>query len=132
MAKDSAGSIGDERERTMIDRELNVTVDPAPLRPGEAPVITVAGEIDIQTSPQLEKSLQGILEAGSASVFVDLADVTFLDSTGLSVLVGALQRCREAGGSLRLRSPKPNIRRVLEITGLTEAFQVTSTDSTAG
>jgi anti-sigma B factor antagonist len=50
--------------------------------------------------------------------------VTFLDSTGLSVLIAGLKRCQSSGGELRLVAPRPNVRRVLEITGLTETFHI--------
>ena len=55
---------------------------------------------------------------------LDLGDVTFLDSTGLSVLLSSLKRCQGEGGSIRLISLQRNVRRVLEITGLTDVFQV--------
>jgi len=58
---------------------------------------------------------------------VDLLGVTFLDSTALGVLVGALKRCREAGGDLRLVIAEPRILKVFEITGLTEVFTITPT-----
>ena len=55
---------------------------------------------------------------------VDLSELAFVDSTGLSVLITGLKRLREAGGDMALRSPQPGTRRVLEITGLTEVFSI--------
>ena len=107
----------------MDDRGLKVSVDFASEKAGW-PTVRAAGEVDIQTSPALEEQLRSVLDQGHPSVFVDLGDVTFLDSTGLSVLVSGLKRCQIAGGELRLVSPRPNVLKVLEITGLTAAFQV--------
>jgi anti-sigma B factor antagonist len=87
-------------------------------------VIKVAGEIDVATSPSLRERLQS---AGGAAVpvqVVDLLDVTFLDSTGLGVLVGALKRRREAEGSLRLVISESRILRIFEITGLIDVFSI--------
>jgi anti-sigma B factor antagonist len=106
--------------RTVAERELQVTIESE----GATPLLRVAGEVDIQTSPILEEELNSLLDQGRSSLLVDLAGVTFLDSTGLSVLIAGLKRCQAAGGDLRLQSPRPNVLRVLEITGLIDAFQV--------
>lgn len=104
--------------------ELTVTIE-LPTGPAERwPIVKVCGEVDIQTSPRLEEGLVSVLDQGLTSVVVDLGEVTFLDSTGLSVLIGALKRCQGAGGDLHLVSPRPNVLRVLEITGLTDAFHL--------
>jgi len=108
----------------VAERELRVTVGAPTDSGGPTPVVRVAGEVDIQTSPILEGELTTLLDQGHSSLVVDLAEVTFLDSTGLSVLIAGLKRCQTAGGDLRLVSPRANVLRVLEITGLTEAFQV--------
>jgi len=108
----------------VVDRELTVTVETASEPAGSWPVVRVAGEVDILTSPILDQKLQGVLDQGQSSVLVDLGEVTFLDSTGLSVLIAGLKRCQSTGGELRLVSPRPNVRRVLEITGLTETFHI--------
>jgi len=94
---------------------------------GGVPIVSVSGEIDVATAPGLREQLQGLVAAGHATVVVDLLGVTFLDSTALGVLVGALKRCREAGGDLRLVIAEPRILKVFEITGLTDVFTITPT-----
>ena len=86
------------------------------------PVVKVLGDVDIETSPILEEQLQSVLDQGYSSIIVDLAGVTFLDSTGLSVLIGSLRRCEAAAGHLRLESPRANVQKVLEVTGLVGIF----------
>jgi len=108
----------------VVERELKVTVDFGTGNPDGRPVLRVAGEIDIETSPALEEQLQAVLDQGHTSVLVDLGQVTFLDSTGLSALIGGLRRCQGVGGELRLVSPRANVRKVLEVTGLVETFHV--------
>jgi anti-sigma B factor antagonist len=108
----------------VVERELNVTVDLGSESAHSWPVVKVAGEVDIETSPALDERLRSVLDQGYSSVMVDLAGVTFLDSTGLSVLIGGLRRCQDGGGELRLLSPRPNVRKVLEVTGLLGTFRL--------
>ena len=87
--------------------------------------MSVAGEIDLYTAPRLHAALMAAL-AGSAPVHlvVDMAGVEFCDSTGMNVLLAAQRRAREGGGDLQLASPRPAIRRVLQVTGLESVFTV--------
>ncbi len=112
----------------MVERELSVTVEFGSEGAPSWPVVKVAGEIDIETSPALEERLRSVLDQGHSSVVIDLAGVTFLDSTGLSVLIGGLRRCQDGGGELRLVSPRPNVRKVLEVTGLIGTFSLEAED----
>lgn len=88
------------------------------------PVVSASGEIDVATAPPLRDRLQALSSSGKPTVVVNLLGVTFLDSTALGVLVGALKRCREAGGNLPLVIDEPRILRVFEITGLTGVFSI--------
>ena len=87
-------------------------------------VVAAAGELDVNTAPELRERLSGLMNAGATSILLELSGVTFVDSTGLSVLVSALKRLRQADGDLQLSSPSPSVRRVFEITGLTRLFTI--------
>lgn len=91
---------------------------------GDVPVLAVAGEIDVYTAPKLREQLLELSHTGKMTVVADLTDVSFVDSTGLGVLVSGLKRFREAGGDLRLVVTQPQILKVLEITGLSTVFVV--------
>jgi anti-sigma B factor antagonist len=99
---------------------------------GNVPVVAVGGEIDVATAPQLRECLHRIVAQGNATVVVDLLDVTFLDSTALGVLVGALKRCRELGGDLHVVVTDPRIMKIFEITGLTKVFPIADSLAAAG
>lgn len=86
--------------------------------------VRLLGELDMSTAPQLREELLRLTAAGATMVTIDLSELAFVDSTGLSVLITGLKRLREQGGELALRSPTPGTRRVLEITGLTEVFPI--------
>jgi len=87
--------------------------------------IHVRGELDMSTAGALREPLLELAQHGAVHVTVDLSALSFVDSTGLSVLVTGLKRLRSQGGDLALRAPTPATRRVLEITGLTEVFAIT-------
>jgi anti-sigma B factor antagonist len=92
-------------------------------RDGEA-VVRAAGELDVNTAPELREQLARLVSEGTRQIVVDLTDVSFVDSTALSVLVSALKRLRQADGDLQLASPNASVRRVFEITGLTRLFTI--------
>jgi anti-sigma B factor antagonist len=105
----------------MTEAELDITVRKTN---DTTAVVAVAGEIDVYTSPVLQGRLVEVLRDGSSNIVLDLSKVTFLDSTGLGVLITALKRCRNAEGDLELVTAQPNVLKVLEITGLNDVFQV--------
>ena len=88
-------------------------------------MLALSGELDPATAPDLEAAIARCAADGDvATVTLDLAGVTFLDSSGLRVLVAARESLRAAGTELALRGPNANIRRVLEITGLGEVIAI--------
>ncbi len=96
------------------------------------PVVAVTGEIDVATAPQLRECLHSVITQGEVTVVLDLLGVTFLDSTALGVLVGALKRCRELGGELHVVVADPRIVKIFEITGLTSVFTIADSLESAG
>jgi anti-anti-sigma factor len=87
-------------------------------------LLTITGEVDAHTCGRLKAALDELLgSAGDApDLVVDMTGVTFLDSSGLRVLIGAYKEAEERGGRLRLRSPSDGVVRLLEITGLADRF----------
>jgi anti-sigma B factor antagonist len=87
-------------------------------------VVEADGEIDLAAAPSLRERLIALINDGRQQLVVDLDGVSFLDSTGLGVLVGALKRVRTTGGELRLVVTAPRIRKVFEVTRLDLAFDI--------
>lgn len=86
-------------------------------------VVLVRGEIDVASAPWLwERLVEAIPD--TKRLVLDLRETEFIDSTGLSVFVRALRRLRGDGGELILRSPRPGIRKILDITGLDQVFTI--------
>ena len=87
-------------------------------------VVQVVGEIDVYTAPQLRERLDQEIEAGRHDLVVDLSGVSFMDSTGLGVLVGRLKQIRLNDGSMRLVCAHDRVLKVFVITGLDKVFAI--------
>jgi anti-sigma B factor antagonist len=81
-------------------------------------VVTVTGELDVYTAPDLRKALGDASQDGAMDVVVDLLNVPFVDSVGLGVLVESSKSLKVKGGVLRIVCDDRRIARILEITGL--------------
>jgi anti-sigma B factor antagonist len=93
---------------------------------GHCAIVTAGGEIDMDTAVGLGEAVDDALAAASTLVF-DLTHVTFMDSTGLGVLISARNRTRDTGGSVALVHPPDLVRKILAGTMLQEAFAVFGT-----
>jgi anti-anti-sigma factor len=91
--------------------------------------ISVRGELDLSTAPELEGPLEETLDSGDGSVLIDLSQCEFIDSTGIALIVRAWQRLDsgENGRALVICSHNDQVRRVLEITGLELSIPVHAT-----
>ncbi len=87
-------------------------------------VVAVAGEIDIRTAPELRERFNRLFDGGDTKVIADLEQVDFMDSTALSVMVGAHKRLQRAGSGLVMVCTRPQLLRVLDLTGLDRVFSV--------
>jgi anti-sigma B factor antagonist len=93
--------------------------------------VSVAGEVDLATAPELKEALAEIAGAGATGVLVDLSKATFIDSTTLGVLMGAVRRIRPAGGEVVIACHDTNIRKIFEITLLDRVFRIFETPGPA-
>jgi anti-anti-sigma factor len=91
---------------------------------GSVRSFNLSGELDHATAPELRDPLESAIDSGARAILVDLSDCSFIDSTGLSVLVHAHTRLVDDGGRLEICCPDPQVRRLLQITGVDRAFGV--------
>jgi anti-anti-sigma factor len=91
--------------------------------------IAVRGELDLSTAPDLERSLEDLLENGEGPILVDLSECEFIDSTGIALIVRARQRLESdgRGRNLVVCSYNDQVRRVLDITGLDVSIPIHTT-----
>jgi anti-sigma B factor antagonist len=90
---------------------------------GETSVV-LTGELDMASSPELADVLETIIERGPSEVVIDFSGLSFVDSSGLAVLVAAQNALTEKGRRLSVHSARRHALRVFEIAGLGEFLDV--------
>jgi anti-sigma B factor antagonist len=94
---------------------------------GSKHVITVAGEIHVSTAPRFSEQLNAAILDEAPCIVLDLSDVDFIDSTGLSVLLNGLRRVTRQRGRMVLVATNPTVLRLFEITRLNTTFDIRQT-----
>ena len=94
-------------------------------------IISVTGEIHVSTAPEFARRLDDALTLGKTRVILDMTGVSFIDSTGLSVLLNGLRRVRRARGRLVLVCENPTVLRLFHITKLDDTFEIVANRSLA-
>ena len=82
--------------------------------------LTLHGEFDIANAPHLEREIKRFAESGASRLVIDLRDLTFIDSTGLRIVLETRQRAADQGFELELVRGPRQVQRVFELTGLEE------------
>ncbi|MFI6038111.1 STAS domain-containing protein [Streptomyces sp. NPDC051315] len=95
-------------------------------RPGLA-IATIVGDVDMQTAPALRSGALEIIQLGHPCLVLDLAQVGFCDSAGLSAIIGIWHAAQEAGGSLSLAAVPDRLMRMLSMTGVDSFLPVHAT-----
>jgi len=85
-------------------------------------VISAVGEVDAASADVLRAAIFEAIEGGQSSLGVNMSEVTFIDSSGLRVLIAGFKAAETAGGALTVQSPSDAVVRLLEITGQLERF----------
>jgi len=122
--------LGHAVARSARRRLLEFSVDVERLDGGTY-VVDVVGELDSYSAPRLEQELSCVLADEATGVVVDLSQCSFIDSTGLRVLVGTSKRLTSYVGPLVLVSSDRTLRKLLEVTGLAAVFETHPTRADA-
>ncbi len=88
------------------------------------PVVDLSGDVDAYTCLKLREAILDLLQEGEFRVVISMANVDYIDSSGLGTLVGGLRRVTERKGGLAISGANPHIQKVLSITGLSKVFRV--------
>lgn len=114
------------KEEVTLNLEINtqLTVD-------NIPIVALKGEIDLHTCAEMRNTLRELIEKGHHQIVINLAEVPYLDSAALGVMVDAVRRVREHEGGISLVSTTPFVRRAFEITRLVKIFQLYDTNEAA-
>ena len=116
----------------MADSKQNSPVVASVRHAGGAAIVALQGEIDLHNSPIVRTALLELLEEKKpARLVINLAQVPYVDSSAIAVLVESLQKMRKIGGKVYLVEPQPRVQGLLEIARLDSIFIVTATEDDA-
>jgi anti-anti-sigma factor len=101
------------------DRPAEAVIETPP-DPSGVPLVKVSGEVDISNADQLAETVSAITSSRPERIVFDLNDLRFMDSAGIAVLLGAAAKVSSVG----VRNPSPAVRRVVELTGLTDVLSI--------
>lgn len=107
--------------------DLSIRVDES----GTRRTVKLEGSCDLATAPRLRQALHALVPPDVDEVVLDVSELDFVDSTGLGVVLGAMRRLREGGGSLSIAGAHGIVRRVLEITDLDKVIPLVNGASTS-
>jgi anti-sigma B factor antagonist len=97
--------------------------DPTPSR-DRPNVLPLEGEIDLHVSPSVAEALRAIIDKKPPQLTVDLSRVTYMDSSGLAVLIEAMQNIQNYGGKFALAGPSKDVLTIFEIARLDQVFRI--------
>lgn len=86
-------------------------------------VVVPQGRLNMVSARRLREVLAELVAGGTARIVVDLAETTFLDSSGLGALIAGLKSARQAGGDLQVARPTPEVLSVFELTNLDKVLR---------
>lgn len=116
-------AVGATREPVRVAAQASLSVLSRP----DCTIASLEGELDIATVPELRERLLGLLGPGVRLLIIDLSGVSFCDVAGLAVLIGTQRRATARGIVVRLAAPRPQVLKLLRITGLDHRLTICAT-----
>jgi anti-sigma B factor antagonist len=94
-------------------------------------ILKITGDVDLYSSPQVRKEVVSLISKTNKNLLVDLAEVTYMDSSGVATLVEALQLTKKLGGKLRIFSLGNTVKDVFELSRLDKVFEICDNEQQA-
>src|SRR4026207_2207625 len=92
--------------------------------PVQSKVIPLEGEIDLHISPRITTTLNAALKVKPRNLVIDMGNVSYIDSSGLAVLIEAMQKVEKYGGKFALAGLQENVKPIFEIARLDQVFPI--------
>jgi anti-sigma B factor antagonist len=87
-------------------------------------IFEIEGEIDVYTSMDLKKEFNTVIDSGKNKLIVNLSNVSYMDSSGLGILVAILKKSKQENGNMKLIKLTPGIKKIFDLTKLTKFFEI--------
>ena len=107
-----------------LDDPEGVCMDITIRESGEVVIMDINGEIDLYNAPDIKESIKAQIESGKTNIIINLDKVSYIDSSGIGVLISSLSNLKKAGGSLKIINVYASVRKVFELTKLTSFFDI--------
>ncbi len=98
---------------------------------GEIAVFDINGEIDLYNAPEIKDKIKEEMNKGKVNIIINLDKVSYIDSSGIGVLISSLSNLKKVGGALKLINVYASVRKVFELTKLTSFFDIYDNESDA-
>ena len=94
-------------------------------------IMDINGEIDLYNAPDIKENIKNQMESGKTNIVINLDKVSYIDSSGIGVLISSLSNLKKAGGSLKIINVYASVRKVFELTKLTSFFDIYDSEQEA-
>ncbi|WP_195268280.1 STAS domain-containing protein [Eubacterium sp. 1001713B170207_170306_E7] len=86
--------------------------------------VCVTGEVDIYTATQFKEPIEKLIQAGTKEIFLDLTNLSYIDSTGIGILIELRKGSMSKGLDMTLINPQKNVVKLLQLTGVDQIFNI--------
>lgn len=98
---------------------------------GNVIILDINGEIDLYNAPEIKENIKNQMEQGKNQIIINLDKVSYIDSSGIGVLISSLSNLKKAGGGLKIIHVYASVRKVFELTKLTSFFDIYDSEQEA-
>jgi len=98
---------------------------------GDIVIFDINGEIDLYNAPEIKEKIKEEMNKGKVNIIINLDKVSYIDSSGIGVLISSLSNLKKVGGALKLINVYASVRKVFELTKLTSFFDIYDSESDA-
>ncbi len=91
---------------------------------GDIIILDINGEIDLYNAPEIKKNIKTQIDNGKHNIIVNLDKVSYIDSSGIGVLISSLSQLKKVGGGLKIINVYASVKKVFELTKLTSFFDI--------
>ncbi len=98
---------------------------------GDIVIFDITGEIDLYNAPEIKEKIKDEMNKNKVNIIINLDKVTYIDSSGIGVLISSLSNLKKVGGALKLINVYASVRKVFELTKLTSFFDIYDSEADA-
>ncbi|MCX7883250.1 MAG: STAS domain-containing protein [Brevinematales bacterium] len=98
---------------------------------GDVVIFDIKGEIDLYNAPEIKEKIKDEINKGKVNIIINLDKVSYIDSSGIGVLISSLSNLKKVGGAMKLINVYASVRKVFELTKLTSFFEIYDSEADA-